>query len=79
MVSAYEAINSLISTAAQDMYALIGTLIPALLQQQKQLGTGDSDKHHKVLGLLCGALQVNFLVFYHLQFPPSYLYLGYTE
>jgi len=58
MVGAYEAINALIRTAASDMYETIGNLIPALINQHKQVGTGDSDKHHKIQALLCSALQV---------------------
>lgn len=57
LVSAYEAINSLISTAAKDMYPTIAThVLPALLEQHKQLAAREGQ--NQVQALLCACLQV---------------------
>jgi len=62
MMSAYEAINELIRSAAPDQYTLIGQLIPELMKLLKAtLQTGltgqDREKQNEVQALLCGAIQ----------------------
>ena len=61
--SAYEAINALITSAAQDMYPVIQQLIPVLLMQLEQtlvntaLTGSEREKQNEVQALLCGACQ----------------------
>lgn len=56
--SAYEAISSLIHSAAPDMYPLIGELVLPLIEQLNQTLQSNDEKHQEIQGLLCGALQV---------------------
>lgn len=64
LTSTYEAINVLISTAANDTYILIGQLIPELLQrlnhivQSSNLSGEARERQAEIEALLCGSLQV---------------------
>jgi importin subunit beta-1 len=58
--AAWEAINSMIHTAAQDVYRLIGQIVPVLIKRLATTLERESadPKLVEVQGLLCAALQV---------------------
>jgi len=59
LVSAYEAVSSLLISASKDKYEWISTLlVPLMTQLSKIVEAGDSENGQQVQGLLCGALQV---------------------
>lgn len=64
LTSVWEAINTLIHTAAQDMFKLVGELVPALIAKlQKTLQVGglsgeERENQNMVQAYLCSSLQV---------------------
>lgn len=62
LVSSYEAIGQLIQTADDQLYELIGQLMPALMERLRQtiqaqsMSAEDRERVTEVQGLLCGAL-----------------------